>query len=644
MSRRTAGARRWRRLSAAGLFLLCVAGLVGAAGPAGANPGGRAAPAQSGGETITSFDSSVTIEATSASVLVAETIVYDFGSNRRRGILRLIPVRFPFDPEPGSRYDDGRDRVRLTPISDVSVSTDPGTPSDLEQTDKGDYVQLRIGEENTYITGRHTYRITYRLKGVFNTFDDHDELYLNITGDQWEVPINRAGAQITAPVEVREVVCYQGPRESRLPCDSSSADGSTARFGADGLDTGSGLTAVLSVAKGTIADPSPILQEQSTIGNAMRPRLGVGLGAGALLLAGLAGVGGLVYAKGRDVRFSGSAVDAAFGNVTGGTERVPVFQRDGRPVEFVPPGGIRPGHMGTLYDEVANPLDVSAMIVDLAVRGYLRIEEVESPTSGVFGFGKQQGDYRFVRRRPTDNSLLSAEGLLLEGIFRDGDQVLLSDLRQQFSERLALVESALYDDTVSQGWFPTRPDRVRARWHGVGVAVTVVGGGLVFLAFRYAVGLVLLAAAVAVVGLYLLAMSGRFPHRTAQGSAMLSRVQGFKELFDVGEGERQAFAESKGLFSRYLPYAIVFGMAERWAGVFKDLGLTPQEMGVGDWYVSPYGYDAFAFSRVMTGFATTTSGSIAMSAPSSSASSGSSGFGGGGFSGGGFGGGGGGSW
>jgi uncharacterized membrane protein len=145
-------------------------------------------------------------------------------------------------------------------------------------------------------------------------------------------------------------------------------------------------------------------------------------------------------------------------------------------------------------------------------------------------------------------------------------------------------------------------------------------------------------------GLALVALADRFPRRTSKGTAMLGRIRGFKELFDVGEGDRQRFIESKQLFSQYLPYAIVFGMAEKWAQTFEDLGLSAEDMGVGTWYVSPYGYHPLTLAYAMGSFSTVTTGSIAAAAPSSSASSGLSGFGGGGFSGGGFGGGGGGSW
>ena len=125
----------------------------------------------------------------------------------------------------------------------------------------------------------------------------------------------------------------------------------------------------------------------------------------------------------------------------------------------------------------------------------------------------------------------------------------------------------------------------------------------------------------------------------------MGRVRGFKELFDAGEGERQKFAEAHHIFAQYLPYAIVFGCTEQWAAAFADLGLTPQEMGLGVWYTSPYGYNPLMFGMAMRGFTVQSSGSLAAAAPSSSggAASGGSGFGGG-FSGGGFGGGGGGSW
>jgi len=617
--------------------VLTIVGLAVLWATVGAAPAG----AQESAEHIVSFQSQVEVLAGEASVRITETIDYDFGGIPRHGIERFVPVRFPYTPPAGSKLDDGVERERVTSMSDIEVSTSDGTPGDLDERDEGAYHVLRIGDPDRTITGAHRYVISYVLHHVFNRFSDHDELYLNVTGDQWKVPIMSSGAEVEAPVAVTKVACFAGPAGSSLPCASATADGARATVSQGPLAAYQGLTLVVALPKGTIADPAPALEDRSTVINAMRPPLIAGGGAAALGIAGLAGIGTLLYRKGRDRRYSGSAVDAAFGTPSGADEAVPILHRDGNPVEFVPPEGIRPGHLGTLWDEVAHPLDVSAMIVDLAVRGWLRIEEVEQPRDGFLGIGRSEGDYRFVRLRHGDEGLLSAEAMLMQSIFREGEQVLLSELRQKFASRLALVEGALYDDVVTKGWFPIRPDRVRARWHGLGILLAILGAGLTVALFLLVPRWTLIGVVLVVLGGVLTALAPRFPARTAAGTAMLGRVRGFKELFDVGEGERQAFAERADLFSTYLPYAIVFGMAERWAGVFESLGMTPEQLGVGAWYVSPHGYNPYAFGLAMNSFATTTTGSMAMAAPSSSG--GGSGFSGGG-SGGGFGGGGGGSW
>ena len=622
-------------------FVLLLVGGAGAAGTAAAAP---AAGIRQSGEAITQYDVGVTINR-DGSVDVTERIAYDFGPNRRRGILRYIPIRFPYERrnEDGSLADDdGRNFERQTPISGFRVSS-PDAPTQVERTDEDAFAVFRVGDPNRYLTGVHHYELRYRLGSVLNGFDEHDELYLNVVGGQWQVPIRNATATVSADGAPNRVACYAGPEGSRLECDQAEIVDGTAQFAHGGLGAYEGMTVVVALPKGVVDEPVPDIVELWSIRHAFDPApVKVASGVG-ILAAGAAAIGALLWRHGRDRRFAGSAVDAAFGNATGEDERVPLRSRDATPVEFVPPDNIRPGHMGTLWDEQAHAVDVSAMIVDLAVRGYLRIDEVTPPTRSMFG--DSGGDYRFVQLREADSELLAAEALLLDSIFQSSDQVLLSHLKTRFATRLNLVQGALYDDSVRAGWFPTRPDRVRARWHGIGLAVTVLGGLLAALViWRTSWGVAVLP--LPLLGLALLALGSKFPHRTAKGTAMLGRVQGFKQLFDVGEGERQRFYEDKGLFSKYLPYAIVFGCAEQWAETFAQLGATPEEMGVGTWYTSPYPINPFMFGWVMGSFSTTTTGSISMAAPSSTGgvSSGLSGFGGGGFSGGGFGGGGGGSW
>jgi uncharacterized membrane protein len=134
----------------------------------------------------------------------------------------------------------------------------------------------------------------------------------------------------------------------------------------------------------------------------------------------------------------------------------------------------------------------------------------------------------------------------------------------------------------------------------------------------------------------LLVMAGRMPARTATGTAMLRRVRGFRTVIETAETHMSRWAEKELVFTRFLPFAIVFGCTDKWAKAFAALGVEPDT----SWYVSSQPFVFAHFADSMEGFAVTTGGTIA-STPSGS---GSSGFSGGGFSGGGGGGGGGGSW
>jgi uncharacterized membrane protein len=216
-------------------------------------------------------------------------------------------------------------------------------------------------------------------------------------------------------------------------------------------------------------------------------------------------------------------------------------------------------------------------------------------------------------------------------------RVKLSSLRKEFATRLRSVQNALYDDAVSRGWFAARPDKIRQKWAGRGWVLFLAGAGLTWLAAaRTHFGLVPIPIALA--GLALVIGSSRMPRRTAKGTGIVRRIRGFRTYIETAEVDESRFAEARNLFSQYLPYAVVFGLTEKWAAAFARLGEQPPDAT--GWYVGsrPFTVDGFASS--MESFTVTTAGTIA-STPSSS---GSSGFGGGGSSGGGGGGGGGGSW
>ena len=581
---------------------------------------GSPALAQSAQEVIHDYSVEIRI-LTDGDVRITETIDYDFGSSRHHGIFRTIPTRFS--------YDEVNDRVY--PIEDVTVQSD--APHDVEVSKEGSFTKIRVGDPDVEISGRHTYTLSYRVDGALNSFPDHDELYWNAIGDEWQASIERARIRVVTPAVIQRTACFQGLQGSTEPCALADASGDTATFSPGrSLAPFEGMTVVVAIPKGAVPVPNPILDERWSAERAFSLNAGTMTAAAILLVVLGGGLFRMWSREGRDRRFLGSPIDQVMGTTSREDETVPLGEGDFEaPVEFAPPEGVRPGQIGTLIDERANVIDVTATIVDLAGRGFLLIQEI--PREGLFS----KTDWNMIRLEKDASKLLAYEEELLDGLFRDGSEVKVSELKTTFSQRLHGVEQSLYEDAMREKWFRARPDHVRTRWAGRGVLLTLVGGGLTFVLARWTHwGLVGIPAILGGVALAL--MARWMPARTAKGTAMLRRIRGFRRVIATAETHMSRWAEEENVFTRYLPYAIVFGLTKKWAKTFEDLGLAPD---TSSWYVGPHPFTALAFADSIDGFAVTTGGTLA----STPASSGSSGFGGGGFSGGGGGGGGGGgSW
>ncbi len=437
-------------------------------------------------------------------MVITETIDYDFVASPHHGIERRIPVRLDYD----NRYE------RVFPLDLISVTGSPGTPAQYKTTSAGRYETVRIGDPDKVVTGSHRYTIVYRVGAALNGFPDHDELYWNAVGNEWSVPIDRATVHVTAPAELTDVACFGGGGGSRLPCAEATRTGTTAGFNQAGLGPSAGVTVVVGFRKGAVPAPGPVLDERwsATRAFAITPAtVSVSL---VLLAAVLLGFARLAWRTGRDRRFAGSPVDVAFAT-EGSEQAVGVFDRTETPVELVPPGGLRPGQLGTLVDEVANTLDVTATITDLAVRGYLRIDEVPKR-----GWVREAG---------------------------------LDDDQAEAARRPARVRAVAVRRPVRLGRLGAS---VGAEEH---LCRPVVQGSGCALRRRVQRG------------------AGRMPRRTGRGTGVLRRAQGFRRFIEESEKERARFAEQQHLFSEYLPYAIVFGATEKWAHAFAGLdGQLPQ--------------------------------------------------------------------
>jgi hypothetical protein len=587
------------------------------------------------------------------SVDVTETITWQFPSGEsRHGIERYVKIR--------AGYQDSASTYREYPISEVSASSPTGAPADTRVIDEnGVYAKIRVGRADETVQGTQTYVVRYHLGAVMNGFSDHAEFYYDLLDPSNNQLYENVTASVTGPSPVDKVDCFIGERGSTQHCQGTT--GATATFSAGTVQPRSGVSILASLPLqgfGTLAPQlhrgavSPDGQVTTSEGSKALGALALGTGITLpLLAAGLMGV--LVWTRGRDEQYAGLTP-----GLTPGVGQQATVVRGPTPtvaVQFTPPEGVQPGLVGTVIDETANTVDVAATLVDLAVRGHLRIEQIGG------GGLVHRKDWRLTRTEPTPEQaripLRIYEAELLAGVFSDGRQVVdLSDLKNRFKPTLTKVQAQMYDEVVQRGWFRRSPQAQRGTWQGLGFFIVAAGFVSLFWLHeplsRIASGAGLpfspsyaLSVGAIVAGVITMVLGRRMAARTAEGSAVLAQSKGFKQYLVTAEAGQIRWEEAQDVFSRYLPYAIVFGVASQWAATFQQVAAAAAAAGhplvMPVWYL---GGDYGSFSGIADGMDSfaSTAGSTFTSTPGSSGGSGFSA--GGGFSGGGGGGGGGGSW
>ena len=550
------------------------------------------------------------------SVAAHEALDVDFRGLSRHGIFRDFLYLFSYDDTRNREYD-----IRLRDVTSAD-----GRRHQVQTTTEGAIRRFRIGDPNRTVSGQETYRIAYQIGGALNGFPDHDELYWNASGT-WPVQVEALTVVVTAPGgAIERVGCFQGREGSREPCNARSTPGEATFTATRPMAEGEQLTIVAGLSKGVIAEPRPLLvRRPRDITNSFDRTPGLLAATFVAFLATFGGIGMLWWRLGRDRRF----VSLHYLSQDVREETVPVFGSDPIAVEFEPPDHMRPAQIGLLIDERADTLDVTATIVDLAVRGYLTIAEL--PAHGWFG----RTDWELTRLKGPDAGLLEYERIILKGLFDSKQSRKLSDLKHTFYDDLAKAKSALYSDAITRKWFPRNPNTTRTVSRVAGFVVAGAGVGLTILLGRQW-GAGLLGLPVVASGLALAVVSGAMPRRTALGREAMRRALGFARYIKTAEVQQQSFAERANIFTSYLPYAIALKCVDRWARAFKDIDLQQATAG---WYAGSSRFDAGSFSSSVGSFSASVSSAIA-STPGGSGGSGFSG----GSSGGGGGGGGGGSW
>jgi hypothetical protein len=543
---------------------------------------------------IDRFHADITVRADGA-VDVTETITATF-TGSWNGIYRTVPVEY-HTPQ-GFNWT-----LRL----DLLGATDAdGRALKVERERERHYVKYRIwvpGAENA----TRTLVLRYRAKNGLRFFADHDELYWNVTGDEWDVPVGAASARIVLPAGATGVraVSFNGVYGSTAQDAEVAIEGAEVAVTLpEPLGFREGLTAVVGWDKGLIPEP--------TTGDRALGFLGSNwpLGLPLLVLAGMVGIWRRV---GRD------------------PQRRPVA------VQYEPVDALTPAEAGTLMDESADMRDITATVVDLAVRGHLRIEEQE--VKALLGLYTRR-DYLFRRLTPPAGAraLEPHEFRVLEGLFEGaGDEVKLSDLDDEFYRHLPGIRDGIYARLVDRGYYRTRPDSVKGRWviGGAVLGAVVIGVGSAVGAAAFDMTPLPFVIAGVVSGAVVAAFGLIMPARTVKGTRALEGVLGFEEFLRRVEGDRLRVVKTPEMFERFLPFAMAFGVERKWARAFQDIYREPPR-----WYVGtgtgPFDLSGFS-SRL--GDLSSRAQSVMSSSPRSSGGSGFSGGSSGGGSGGGGGGG-----
>jgi hypothetical protein len=548
---------------------------------------------------IEKFDAEITVLPDS-SIEVTEKIQAHFIGSNWHGLYREIPVEY-VSPQ-GFNY--------TLFLSVNHVTDENGNSLKYESSRERHYRKLKIFVPDAD-NSTHTISIEYTVSDGLRFFEDHDELYWNVTGDEWDVPIHEATAHIVLPVGTTNIRTnlFTGGYGFR----SQEADAEVAGNGVDVRTRGplsyhEGLTIAIAFDKGFVHEPTASDKARLFL----RSNWPLGLPFATFVLMFY-----LWWTKGRDPRL--------------------------RPIaaQYEPPDQLTPGEAGTLVDNSADMRDITAGIVDLAVRGYILIEEKKK--DHLMGLIHDK-DYVFHLRKPRTewSSLKPHELALLNGIFASGmDSVSLSDLHNQFFQHLPGIKNNIFDSLVEHGYYRRRPDGVRASYIGIGFVVGVLTamGGIKLGADLGMAPLTFLVTGVLTGGI-ICAFGWFMPAHTDQGARALEGVLGFEDFLVHVESDRfNRMVKTPEMFEKFLPFAMALGVEKNWSKAFQNIYTQPPS-----WYQGGYGPNFYPMMftndlNVMSSQA----GSVLASAPRSSGGSGfGGGGGGGGFSGGGFGGGGGG--
>ncbi|MCM8819767.1 MAG: DUF2207 domain-containing protein [Candidatus Omnitrophica bacterium] len=567
-----------------------------------------------------------------SSIIVTEKIVADFSDMPKHGIFREIPVR----------YRDERGRYFNFNLQILGIYDEEGNKWAYTKTYSTGYLTLKIGSPYKTYQTQKTFLIKYKVEGAILYLENHDQLYWNAIGTEWDVPINNVTVNVSLPKAVRKELLMAksysgrfGLRQEGLAAEISEKN---IVFKGGHYLPYEGLTIVVGFPKGIVEEKIQAYKNkdynqqnffQSYDSGYYYVDRKVGKRIFSFFIPFLIPIFIFIimfriwYKYGKDPKLKKSIV-----------------------VEYKVPYELTPIEIGTLIDDRVDVRDISATIIDLAIRGYLRIVQTEG------GFFRKNYAFEKLKEYKDDSTLAEFEKIILSALFEESFSksssvgfginlgggfnpvytsfVELSSLENNFYKKLNSINESVFSQLIKKGFYTKSPYKIVSFYRNLGITFLVFG--FPFIMFL-PIGLSLILS-----GVIILFFSKYMPSKTQLGAQVYSKILGFEEFLMRTDKDKIIASERQNIFEKMLPYAICLGISSRWAEIFSDVYTSSP-----NWFLTTYP-DRFLMANFITDLNHSISAMTTtfISMPRTVYSGG--GFGRGGFSGGGFGGGGGRSW
>lgn len=545
-------------------------------------------------EIINDFNSTVTVLPDS-SILVEEKIIYNFETSIRHGILRTIPLV------------NSKNEPMLIDIISILDNNNEAYKYTTNIQDK--ILTIKIGDSDKMVSGIKEYDISYRVFGSITYYEDFDEIYWNVTGNGWQIPIKKSTAKVVLPNNIfpKDQACYYGPLDSKAKCTITE---SGIFSSGTKLDKNEGLTVAVSFPKGAVSIYQPKVDSAFVKFIKTFWPIVIPIIVFVYMLRKW-----LKY--GKDPKGTGVIIP-----------------------QYDVPDNLTPLEVGGIVNEEIKNKNISAEIIYLATKGYLKIRQTTKQEKNVLS-STPETDYEFTLLKEIGLLSNDYDKKILNTIFEEkgdvGGVAKLSELSNSFYKSIREINDKVIDVLLNKKYYTNFP-KYKMSWKVITIMFYI---GVPLLVYNILNALFVAVSAILLSMFIVLMFNHNMPAKSIKGVLTREYLLGLKEYLEIAEKDRLRFhnapEKKPEIFEQLLPFAMVFGVEKLWAKEFKDIYINPPE-----WYSgSGSSFNAVSFAVQMSAF-----NNMAMSSFSSPSGGYNSGFGssGGGFSGGGGGGGGGGSW